>query len=128
MDKKIEAEFIEAFPTLFKNMYGDPKETCMAWGIDCGIGWKEIIWNLCTKIKEEIEKDETAKGFHFDQIKEKFGGLRLYSRNANDAIYQLINETENDSFRVCEECGSRANVSTEGRPHWITTLCSQCAK
>lgn len=121
MNKKLEKLLMDEFPTFFKDMYGDPMVTCMAWGCAHGDGWFAILHNACKK----IAKLDKKKDFKFEQIKEKFGGLNLYHSGGNRAIWDVINKAEAESYKTCEHCGTRRNVTTEG-PGWILTLCKQC--
>ncbi len=55
----------------------------------------------------------------FFQIKEKFGGLRLYGASS------LENVLEDMSYKICEYCGSTKDIGyTKG---WIKTQCKECA-
>jgi|SRR5581483_2190357 len=120
MNKDLEKKLIEEFPTFFKNIYGHPSKTCMAFGLDCGEGWYDLIYETCKKIKE-LDRDNT---FVFLQIKEKFGGLRLYCSGGNKEIGVIISKAEDESYKICEYCGTKENITTEGR--WILTLCKDC--
>ena len=121
MNKKLEKKLIDKFPSFFKDMYGDPIKTCMAWGCDCGDGWYKIIRNTCNK----IAKIDEGK-FRFLQIKEKFGGLNLYCAGCNEKISKIIRKAEDESYKVCEKCGSKEEITVEG--NWIQTLCKTCRK
>lgn len=78
-------------------------------------GWLPLVQELIEKlIKLGWDK-------HTTQIKEKFGGLRFYIGSGSPEIYKMIVWAENESYKICETCGSREDVSqTKG---WITTLC-----
>lgn len=55
----------------------------------------------------------------FMQIKEKYGGLRLYGASSLESLLEDL------SYHICEECGSMEEVGqTQG---WIKTLCKKCA-
>ncbi len=104
------------------------------YAITCGEGWAGILENLFEKTKEiEI--------FSFCQIKEKFGGLRVYyntySKDGNEQlaeeqqeiINQLVMEAEREAWTVCEDCSSKNNVKTiSWRGYYIRTLCEDCGK
>jgi hypothetical protein len=92
----------------------------MAFGMDCGDGWFDLIWNLC----EQIEAHLVPEDFEVAQVKEKWGGLRFYVMGGNWLTYDLISKAEEESYEVCEECGSRDGVTTEGG--WLKTLCRGC--
>lgn len=59
---------------------------------------------------------------HLNQVKEKFGGLRVYIGSGSEAVYKRIEEAEHEAIRTCETCGQ------PGKPEggWIRTLCDAC--
>lgn len=120
MKKELEKTLIEMFPTYFRDMYGDPQKTCMAFGCEIDDGWYQLLFDLCI----QIERTNPPLDFHFSQIKEKFGTLRIYFENGNKEISNLIDQAEEKSALVCERCGTKDNVTSEG--NWILTLCKEC--
>ena len=97
----------------------------MAMGVCCGDGWYDLIHKLC----KGIMAVEPSEDFKAEQIKEKFGGLRFYTSGAfrDMSVHDLINKAESESFKTCEACGSKEDVTCDGRPNWVTTLCGKCA-
>jgi len=129
MDKKAQAILIEKYPSFFRNVGGDPRKTCLAYGIECDSGWFDLIDKFCEGVAK-LCKNEVD--FYFTQIKEKFGMLTIYYRCAakygmpiNKAITQLNEEIMMESCEVCERCGSRENVSQNERG-WVKSYCAQC--
>ena len=59
-------------------------------------------------------------GSTISQVKEKFGGLRFYA----DPYLDAINDIEDRSLTVCEDCGQPGEPRSGG---WIRTLCDGCA-
>jgi len=59
----------------------------------------------------------------FFQVKEKFGGLRVYA-SGTDAVHDKIEELENRSFAICEDCGASGKHRTD--LGWWQTLCDSC--
>ena len=118
MRKEYDEYLVKNFPNLYRQRYLSPQETCMCWGFDTGNGWFDLIKRLSEDITKISPETEAV------QVKEKFGGLRFYVTNATDEVYKLIEEAENESFKICEKCGSRENVTTEGC--WVFTLCDKC--
>ena len=125
MKDELENKLVKEFPNLYKQTSLSPQETCMCWGFCCGDGWEKIIYNLSKKITELDPNVEAV------QVKEKFGGLRFYIGSAikdkADKVYEAISEAESESFKTCEYCGTKENVTTKG-PGWIKTLCNDCRK
>ena len=86
-------------------------------------GWKALIKELDSKMSE------LDPNYTIEQVKEKFGGLRYYFlsySDDSDIMYDLETAYENRSFKVCENCGSEEDVTTEGS--WAKTYCSKCRK
>jgi hypothetical protein len=115
-----QAELAARYPQIFQSLGGDPRQTLMAFGIETGDGWYDLIDVLCSRIMQA----GPPAGFKADQVKEKFGGLRFYASPATDEILDLIEAAEEESYLVCEQCGSRAGVTSEGS--WLATRCASC--
>ena len=73
MKDELDAKLVKNHPSLLKNRYGDMRHTCMCWGFECGDGWYDILERLFTKL-DKIAPERVV----IDQVKEKFGGLRVY--------------------------------------------------
>lgn len=121
MNKVLEQQLQNRFPTYFRDLYGDRQKTCMSWGLTCGEGWFDLIYKMCERIEESLPPPT----FKFEQIKEKFGLLRVYSSGGTNLTQKIIDEIENMSAQVCEQCGTEGDhVTTEGS--YIQTLCPNC--
>lgn len=59
------------------------------------------------------------------QVKEKFGGLRVYTTFATDEMDDLIREAEKESEVTCELCGDPGVLRLDGG--WYMTRCDKCA-
>lgn len=119
MKRELTEKLRNKYPSIFKDLYGDYRKTCMAWGIECGDGWYDIIDKCCAKILE-LDPERLV---HAVQIKEKFGTLRFYLNEYNDDIYKVIEEATLQSSKTCEVCGKPGHQ--EGGS-WIITLCDEC--
>jgi hypothetical protein len=69
-------ELYDKYPMLFRQKDLSAQETCMCWGIACGDGWFNIIDDACKELTELAKANNAV--IEFVQVKEKFGGLRLY--------------------------------------------------
>lgn len=125
MEKDLEQQLATRFPSYFRDMNGDPVKTCMAWGCDHGNGWYRLLYQTCLKIEEALKDDPNKDNFHFNQVKEKFGTLRIYWSCGNKTVSNIIDDAEDQSGTICEVCGSTDEVETEG-PGWLTTHCKDC--
>lgn len=84
-----------------------------------GEGWRPLVEKLVCDIRSIDTEVEVS------QVKEKFGGLRFYIYGGSDEVDELIDKAERESYKICEKCGTRENVTTEGNG-WILTLCKTC--
>jgi hypothetical protein len=56
------------------------------------------------------------------QIKEKYGGLRAYCGGTTNEFFDIIDQAEEESYTICEECGEPGKPRDLG---WILTLCEK---
>lgn len=80
-----------------------------------GEGWKELVKEAYDKIKE--------KGYVISQIKEKWGGLRIYLWVGDDETWDHLIDIERRSLETCEQCGKPGKERPGG---WVKTLCGTC--
>jgi hypothetical protein len=95
---------------------------------ECDKGWDKLIEPLIDYIEEynsKVEKEEYK--IVITQIKEKFGGIRFYVRNAPEELRDMISDAESDAYEICEFCGSDEDVG-QTADGWIITCCKKCAK
>ena len=87
---------------------------------ECGPGWHPLVKDALTRI-------EALGNANLDvlQVKEKFGGLRIYLSLDNDETDAIITEAEQEALKTCEACGSRESVELRGGG-WLQTLCNPC--
>jgi len=138
MKQELQQKLYDEYPNLFSNKDKSIRESCMAWGCDCGDGWYDILSSLCFMIKQHEDnniwqteyKQKTDATYtsdyypvKFDQIKEKFGGLRIYYTGGDSYIEGLVSMAESFSYQICELCGERGKPNKGG---WISTLCENC--
>jgi hypothetical protein len=91
-----------------------------------GPGWHPILRSLDSVLYFVLSNAKVRCEVRVDQIKEKFGGLRIYwaSEGLTDRDRHLVSGAvlmaENMSYRTCEKCGD--NFETETRPRRGTKL------
>ena len=101
-------EWLERWPHLFDDR---------VISLHCPFGWRGVVSRTLDKLSD---------GCRVAQIKEKFGGLRLYTDMCTDADDRAIQAAETACWFVCQDCGSSdESVNTEG-PGWVRTLCGAC--
>jgi len=149
MDQELQNQLYEKYPNLFSNKDKGIKASCMAWGIECNNGWYELLSSVCWRISQYEKNIEDHKKYlakqnkdiqqdfgikiegdepeyfpvKFDQVKEKYGGLRIYFSGGDDYVEGVIGMAEEYSYKICEVCGNAGKTNKVG---WITTLCDNC--
>jgi hypothetical protein len=125
MKPEQEAEFFERFSFLLReDMRREGGHIAVA------SGWRDLLWNLCLEIEEELKKDlKLQKGFRVVQIKEKFATLEFYVQGGNEAIDKAITKASNLSGETCESCGkSGEEALLPGSYSYVITSCAECLK
>lgn len=138
MNTELQNKLYEKYPQLFANKDKTPMQSPMCFGIECNDGWYELLASVCwriyqhekniadrIRIRTENEKPNDQSDLDyvpvkFDQIKEKYGGLRIYHSGGDDYIDGVISMAEEYSYKICEVCGNKGEPNKQG---WISTLC-----
>ncbi len=128
MNPLLEKKINQEFPDLI------PKDLIF----ECLDGWYQIIKDVCYLI-DKRERNIVPKGYYYsssqpensfaeieiNQIKEKFGGLRIYYYGGDDIVTGIVEMAERHSLSTCENCGKPAECKSYGQ--LIKTLCSNCS-
>jgi hypothetical protein len=144
------SNWIGKLPRLTKTTWADEQKakgrvtSYQMFGIECAKGW--------AKLYEPVIELAALHGVEIFQIKEKFGGLRIYVGNVDykhtnpayaKTLDAIIRAVENASYHTCEECGEDgqsgydlekqkvrylAITSGSETSGWIRTLCEPCRK
>lgn len=121
MSPELEQKLFAKYPKIFRDANKSPQETCMAFGLEVGDGWYNLIDLLCCALTytystslEVSEEDgkrlgiqpysyKDGKVMYFfkveppqvvaDQVKEKFGTLRFYYHLHYDVSNIYLAET-----------------------------------
>jgi hypothetical protein len=128
VDQDKQQEIFDACPLLFKDRQNS--RYAIQFGLECGNGWFTTIKIACELLEEQIAKmpeDEQHK-YHADQIKEKFGGLRIYLSSQTDKMSMIIRGAEDICNHTCEICGNRSSAETRNIEGWYRTLCDDCER
>ena len=130
MREELEQKLYEKYPKLFAQKDHPTSITCMCYGICVGDGWYDILDTLCRSIQNHIDRQQKKNldypQVEFSQIKEKFGGLRVYTDGNDETVSALIGFAESMANRTCEGCGKSGK--TRSYRGWWATDCDSCAE
>ena len=94
-------------------------------------GWHGLMTDMSMEILAYLRsKDFSPYAFHIDQLKEKFGTIRLYyslhyaDHSEDEGIDDIIQKYEELSEHTCCVCGGEATLVSKG---WICPYCQTCA-
>ena len=76
MTKELQEKLFTKYDKMFRDRSKPMSETCMCWGCSCDDGWYHILDHMCAQLEHLREEYDVV--VIFDQIKEKFGTLRIY--------------------------------------------------
>lgn len=131
MKEELSEKLHQRYPTLFAKPLA----------IECDDGWYWLLDRMLRSMEAHVisreksriwaEKNNSAGRPHADvpdpvdpinlqQIKEKFGTLRVYYQGGDDTIHGIASMAEAMSEVTCERCG---NVGRVRNGTWIRTLC-----
>ena len=105
------------------------------WLDEVPYGWQQFALTYFEKI-EKILNDHDAKDYlRIIEVKEKWGKLRIYYSFVNNSkheqnkwiedIDRLFATLENESWKICIDCGRQANYQTND---YVTPVCYKCKK
>lgn len=144
MHTEKEQTLVSRYPDIFRDYNGDPKQTCMAWGFECGDGWFDLIDAICKAIQNQTEyANRLWPNLKFAvvaaQVKEKYGTLRFYNEflyasdleeHDREKLERCINQingmisfAEFMSGRICEVCGQKGTLDGSSFPR---CRCKDC--
>jgi hypothetical protein len=86
-------------------------------GFECDDGWFEVV-DSCLKDIASLR----VPGVKIDQIKEKYGTLRVYTNHTTTEMCDIIAKYEDISEKTCEVCGKPGTLSTKG---WRRVSCEE---
>lgn len=71
-------------------------------------GWYGLVNKIFDRL--QLEKD---KHIVVDQVKEKWGVLRVYTSPMDEEIDKFIISVESESYKICEQCGNSGHLSVK---------------
>lgn len=88
-------------------------------------GWRIAFGDmLIEEIGEALELTNNLETFRFDQIKEKYGSLRVYYHGGNEMVDRIIEKYSVLSENICMKCGKPDVYMTN--IGWIYPCCKDC--
>jgi hypothetical protein len=125
--KPVNPHYDESFyrkrPLLYADVFSPASSTPIgARGIECGPGWKLLLEFMSDELEAFISSMvEVTRRPRAAQIKQKFGGLRVYMDGpTNSFVLHVISRAEDTASVTCETCGA------PGEQLGFFVLCKKC--
>lgn len=89
--------------------------------------WKAFGLMMCEELREDLIKYDYLDKFRFEEIKEKFGQLRVYYNGIpiESDVNNIIDKYSILSENICIKCG-RPDVPMINITGWISPYCYHC--
>lgn len=111
-------------PQLFGQSPWDLEQNPIRFGFECGPGWFPLIEKTLIKLVR-IARDDGLDRLRVRQVKEKFGGLRIYLSGGNDRADAAVAAAQLQSLKICDLCGG-AVLAPLPQTGWVITRCEPC--
>lgn len=127
--KKVIKEIYKEFPFLIPK--NDPNYDYTFLQLEIPVGWYNLFLQMCGDIKCVLERYNLIDVFEFEQVKEKWGGLRCYysfgfnyDSGCSKEIQDILYKYEYMAKLICTQCGDIATYTTCSG--WISPYCDKC--
>jgi hypothetical protein len=87
-------------------------------------GWRQLIWDMLDEI-QALNPLVGEGDVHpvFEDIKEKFGTLRVYGYNINAEQQDIIARYQKIAAETCMTCGEKGELRVQHR--WLYVACEE---
>lgn len=111
---RLHDETFDPFRDMFKQSFG----------VSTNPGWFPLIEKLLLDIRALPQEEGMVR---INQIKEKFGGLRVYvevsgSEDFKERVYAMIEQAEKEAAHTCEFCSEPGALRKGG---WMRVTCEK---
>ena len=128
-------------PNIYKKSV-KPIWDLMVFGLEVGDGWYDLLDETFGLIQKHLNEHPEIP-FKVEQVKEKYGTLRIYFYGGDEYIEKIVEDAERKSAGICEICGNIGKVCSNGfdielrdsgfykipnNSGWLKALCKTHAK
>lgn len=85
---------------------------------EIGYGWYELLEQICSDLDKLTAYERN--NFQFQQIKEKWGHLRIYGTGGSQLTDEIVENAEALSTHICDVCGIKGHLR---EPGWLRVRC-----
>lgn len=120
MREELDEILVKKYPKIFKNRYGDVRQTLMVFGFECGDGWFNIIDALCANIQGHVNQSRRSRA-----IALRFNrALARAKKGDMNGLYHFYTYGTGDKWS--EHAVKTAHISLErGEERTVNAACPQ---
>lgn len=116
-----------AFPYIYRGRHKSKFESAMCWGIECGDGWYQILYDLSQQLEDHRAK-HPALDFEVFQVKSKMGRLRFHLNwPVAVVVSDIVSSACSRADTICELCGKSGLLYSNTLIAPIMVLCDEDA-
>ena len=120
MSPELDKLLCNRYPAIFAKRHRPMTGSSMHWGFTCGVGWFDLIGELCEKLQAASDAGEMPQPVA-EQVKQKLGELRFFVSSPSSFLARaLIEAVRERSALTCETCGEPGVLRWQ---HGVQTLC-----
>lgn len=108
--RDFEKKMFERYPVMFS-------EYVQRVGFSCGDGWNLVLERLFNAMSTDTPP------ITINQVKEKFGGLRVYYSGGSTLSTKALRFAEETAAGLCEVCGKSGFIRDD--LSWLRVLCNK---
>ncbi len=121
MKKELQDKLTLEFPNLFRdgNKYN----------FQCGDGWFDLLRRLFIRLTEI----NLPMGYKIVSVKQKYAALNVWGHSdlepdpeKSQLVHDVISEFEQESFLICEQCGTTRGIRLFIHEGWESVGCRLC--
>ena len=118
MNEELDKKLCEKYPKIFRNRHGDPTQTAMCWGFECGDGWYNILDILCGNIQWHIDqtRNQKAEALRYNRAMRK-----VMKTGDNTALVNYYNKLYTKEYAI-----EQAEKDVAGKAYKFKAVIDEC--
>lgn len=99
MNEDFDKVLCEKYPLIFADRHKSPQESCLAFGIETGPGWYNILNQLCANIQLHIDSTRESHDSALEYNLMRMNAIRFDNWELFDQYYSGVLQTEDQQKR-----------------------------
>ena len=118
MNEELDKKLCEKYPKIFRNRHGDPTQTAMCFGPECGDGWYNILDMLCGNIQWHIDqtRNQKAEALRYNRAMRK-----VMKTGDNTALVNYYNKLYTTEYAI-----EQAEKDVAGKTYKFKAVIDEC--